>query len=120
MLGTIRDAYQRGYIVELYFVATVDPAINIGRIAERVARGEHHIPDDVVRRRYPRSIEHAAEIAAFAHFVGIIDNSGTEPETCVRLDDGELAVTFVPKWATRIARVLEERVMREREHGRSP
>jgi predicted ABC-type ATPase len=41
-----------GYFVQLYFVSLSNSDLAIERVAYRVKHGGHHIPDDVVRRRY--------------------------------------------------------------------
>ncbi|HVJ17203.1 MAG TPA: zeta toxin family protein [Polyangiaceae bacterium] len=48
----IRDWRSSGYRVALWFLGLATPEMAIGRVAERVRQGGHHIPDDVVRRRF--------------------------------------------------------------------
>ncbi len=52
----MEEAQRRGYRTYLYFVATEDPSINVGRVAERVRQGGHPVAEVVIRRRYERSI----------------------------------------------------------------
>ncbi len=52
----IRDAQAAGYEVHLFFLWLPSPEISMERVAKRVARGGHHIPEDVIRRRYTRGI----------------------------------------------------------------
>lgn len=40
------------YRIDLVFLWLPDPEMAVQRVAERVARGGHHVPTDVVRRRY--------------------------------------------------------------------
>ncbi|MDR3616411.1 MAG: zeta toxin family protein [Candidatus Obscuribacterales bacterium] len=40
------------YQVKLFFLSLSNPEEAIARVAERVAQGGHHVPDDVVRRRF--------------------------------------------------------------------
>lgn len=51
----LRDLKASGYRVEIYYfwLETVEFAIR--RVAERVQRGGHHIPEETIRQRYPRS-----------------------------------------------------------------
>ncbi|HUG91571.1 MAG TPA: zeta toxin family protein [Planctomycetaceae bacterium] len=46
---------ERGYRIFLYYVwlRSADEAVQ--RVASRVSRGGHHVPEDIVRRRYQRS-----------------------------------------------------------------
>lgn len=48
----IKEWRQIGYFVRLVFLRLDKPETSIQRVATRVASGGHHVPDDVVRRRY--------------------------------------------------------------------
>jgi predicted ABC-type ATPase len=61
IIALMRAARERGYEVNLAFVALEAPERCINRIRERVARGGHFIPDLDVRRRYARSFENLPE-----------------------------------------------------------
>ena len=41
-----------GYQVQLIYLWLTSPEVAISRVADRVRAGGHHVPDDVVRRRY--------------------------------------------------------------------
>lgn len=43
---------ESGYAVKLFFLRLPSPEIAIERVKNRVALGGHHIPDDVIRRRF--------------------------------------------------------------------
>jgi predicted ABC-type ATPase len=43
---------EAGYSVTLLYLSLPTPEIAISRVAERVRQGGHHVPDDVVRRRF--------------------------------------------------------------------
>lgn len=43
---------EAGYSVTLFYLSLPTPEIAISRVAERVRQGGHHVPDDVVRRRF--------------------------------------------------------------------
>jgi predicted ABC-type ATPase len=45
-----------GYFVHLLFVWLRAPELAVERVADRVSRGGHHIPTDVIHRRYERGI----------------------------------------------------------------
>lgn len=52
----IKKAKQKGYIVTLLYIWLSSPEFAIDRVAKRVSEGGHHIPDDIVIRRYYRGI----------------------------------------------------------------
>ncbi len=45
-----------GYVVHLIFLWLVNANLAVKRVAERVKTGGHDIPEEIVRRRYTRSI----------------------------------------------------------------
>lgn len=53
----IRRAQQIGYVVSLYYFWLPSAVVSKERVAQRVARGGHNIPPDVIERRYGRSVE---------------------------------------------------------------
>jgi predicted ABC-type ATPase len=75
--GLVKD----GYEFRLFYIWLPSPDVAISRVAERVKAGGHHVPDDVIRRRYGGGIrnffglyrEHALEWR-------VMVNSGTGPE----------------------------------------
>lgn len=76
----IRQWQALGYHVSLFFLTLPSAEMAIARVAERVKQGGHHIPDDVVRRRFTAGrnnfdAHYRAAVDAWAYF----DNSGDEP-----------------------------------------
>ena len=84
---SIREWQAAGYHVALWFLALPSAEAALARVAQRVLQGGHHIPDEVVRRRF---------VAGKANLEGLYkglvdawvlyDNSETVP---VLLDWGE-------------------------------
>lgn len=79
-VGRIAQWRTLGYHVSLFFLRLPDADTAIARVAERVKQGGHHIPEDVIRRRFGaglRNFESAYKSAvdAWAEF----DNVGEEP-----------------------------------------
>lgn len=97
-IAFMRAARAAGYLVILYFVATADPLVNIARVADRVAKGGHDVPEDRVRARYERSLGLLATAAREADRVYVFDNSGCgdERRLCAAIEDGTLRVLARP------------------------
>jgi predicted ABC-type ATPase len=79
----VRRAQCQGYFVHLIFFWLESPELAINRVAERVSKGGHNIPVDVIRRRYVAGLKNLFE--RFANEVDlwmIYDNSST-PRTFV-------------------------------------
>lgn len=51
-LAHIKQWRAQGYHVSLFFLSLPDAEVAIARVAERVRQGGHHIPEDVIRRRF--------------------------------------------------------------------
>ncbi len=69
------EAKSLGYEVVLYFVAVDDPSINVKRVAQRVARGGHDVPEDKIIARYQRTLELLPMAMQVANRSVIFDNS---------------------------------------------
>jgi predicted ABC-type ATPase len=58
----LRELRQSGYAVHLFYYWLRSPDLAIRRVADRVRAGGHHIPDETIRRRYPRSVRNFLEL----------------------------------------------------------
>jgi predicted ABC-type ATPase len=74
-----RRAGATGYRTYLYFVATDSPSLNVLRIQNRVAQGEHDVPKEKIIDRYDRSLTLLSPAISQAHRAYVFDNSGDEP-----------------------------------------
>jgi predicted ABC-type ATPase/GNAT superfamily N-acetyltransferase len=48
---------ETGYTVHLVYFWLVSPELAVARVAERVSKGGHNVPEETIRRRYHRSIQ---------------------------------------------------------------
>jgi predicted ABC-type ATPase len=55
-INLVRRAQVKGYTVRLLFFWLNSPELALQRIAERVAKGGHNVPEPIVRRRYVAGI----------------------------------------------------------------
>ncbi len=53
----IRQWRSEGYLVVLFFLCLASPEEAIARVAERVAQGGHHVPEEVIRRRFAAGLQ---------------------------------------------------------------
>jgi len=65
----IRSARNTGYKIKLVYFWLRSPQEAIVRVATRVSKGGHHIPDDVIQRRYYRGIYNL-----FKLYIKVCDN----------------------------------------------
>jgi predicted ABC-type ATPase len=57
-----KKAQALGYEVILLYFWLESPELAIERVARRVAQGGHHIPEDVIRRRYENGIKNLIDL----------------------------------------------------------
>ncbi|KYC42305.1 hypothetical protein WA1_20235 [Scytonema hofmannii PCC 7110] len=109
-LKLMKQALMSGYQVELVFVATSNPEININRVRQRVAEGGHDVPADKIRERYNRTIELLPAAVEIANRVRIYDNS-TIPQQAVVIENGQITYQSeeIPNWVQTTLTKLEER-----------
>jgi len=71
-----------GYRVGLFFVFLSSPELSIERVRLRVDRGGHHVPDDVIRRRYQEGLRNF--FSKYRHLVDewqLLDNTGSQTQS---------------------------------------
>ncbi len=113
----VLQAQARGYQVELVFFYLPSPQTAIRRIAHRVKNGGHHVPDDVVIRRYYRGLRNLREI-----FMPIVDHwdiyryegnayvlmaTGNKGDTCDLFDNSIIMDNTLPYLSERNKRFIE-------------
>ncbi len=100
LVQTVRSWQAAGYVVWLNFVALRSPELAVARVAERVAGGGHHVPDDVVRRRWKTGLR-----ALFDVYVDVVDewslvdNSENFAVPVARGGGGALEIADAARWA---------------------
>ena len=72
----VRKLQEIGYGFQLLFFWLDSPELNIQRVAERVRSGGHHIPEEVIRRRYVAGLKNFFSLyMPLANTWGAYDNS---------------------------------------------
>lgn len=104
-VALLARAQQAGYRTYLYYVATDDPAINVSRVANRVALGGHAVPEEKIVERYHKSLGLLREAIRYSHRAYIFDNStdsaDQEHTWLAEITDGtklELKADRMPAW----------------------
>jgi len=86
---------EQRYRVMLNFLWVPDPALSISRIEGRVRQGGHFVPDDIVRRRYGRSLRNLFELyQPVADRWVLYDNSLGERRRIARGSLGSLGIVY--------------------------
>lgn len=111
----VAEARRYGFSVRVIFVFLDDADLNVERVAIRVEKGGHSVPEDKIRDRRRRSFEQFAWFLREADRADAYDNSGADPRLVLSkqgddlwIEDDlipELAVavrTAYPEWAALI------------------
>jgi predicted ABC-type ATPase len=76
----LRDLMANGYVSHLVYVWLRDAETAIDRVANRVRLGGHHVPSDVIRRRYQRGLRNFFTLyRPLVDSWRVYDNSGDVP-----------------------------------------
>ena len=89
----LKDLKSRGYRIYLYFLWVDNVDIALGRVADRVQRGGHNVPEEIVRRRFNRGLPNLFNLyRPILDFWAIFDNSTHHPVKVACEEDGDLEV----------------------------
>jgi predicted ABC-type ATPase len=89
-LSFIRSCKAQGYEIHLFFLSLSSVDLAVSRIRERVLRGGHDVPEQIVRRRFDRSTRNfLAHYRQLADAWTLFDNSGKSPETIAFAKGGD-------------------------------
>ena len=119
----IREAHESGFDVKVFYVATEDPNLNMGRVLVRVNNGGAfaslaRIPDD-----YAQSMKQLSDVKKVADDLMLFDNTahGRGHRLVAHFQGGELMklARSVPKWAQRVFGKEFEKWLGTQERGRS-
>lgn len=117
-LDTYKKLKDTGYFVNVVFVATNDPMINVLNVAARVKSGGHDVPIDKILSRYDKSIENVKLIAKDVDCLILIDNSvmNQSPMIYSALSKGNICLDNgedKPEWIKGILNDIDEVVADE-------
>jgi predicted ABC-type ATPase len=74
-LEFLKDAERSGYTAVLFFIGIENPEISDERVAMRVLKGGHDVPEDKIMERYPRVMKNLQRALAELSNVRVYDNS---------------------------------------------
>lgn len=92
-VALLRKLKAQGYRIHLFFLWIPTVEMAVARIADRVRRGGHDIPEPVVRRRFYKGVRHLFKLyRPLLDSWTLFDNSGLAPQLIAREAVGELRV----------------------------
>ena len=117
---TLHDAIDRGEEVRIFFVGLASPELHIARVAARVSRGGHPIPEAKIRERWVSAIHNLMGLIPRCAAVNVFDNSvedtgqGPNPVCLFALHGDQFVsppVASMPDWAKPLASVAITRAL---------
>jgi predicted ABC-type ATPase len=92
-LRKLRDA---GYMVDLHYFWLSSADLAVSRVAHRVTRGGHNVPEATIRRRYEQSIQNFFQLyRPTASTWHVYDNSEIDKPTEIAFGDGTVNETIL-------------------------
>lgn len=94
------EAHRKGFAVYLYFITTQDVQINIERVKDRVQAGGHNVPEELIVKRYDRSLNLLFDALKNSKKAYIIDTTEKHRRVIAELIQGEIKIIHptVPEW----------------------
>lgn len=97
IISHIKKAKELGYIITLYYVGVSSTDIAKERVRQRIAKGGHGVTDEVLERRYDKSLENFVEVFRLCDEVFIYDNSTNLKQLC-KYSEGVLFANDNYEW----------------------
>jgi len=101
-LKEIEQAQKAGFQVALYHVGVRSANLNVDRVALRVKKGGHNVPENKIRERRERGEALISEAARISDHAFVYDNSnfGKPPRLGIQFEKGKVIAVGndLPKW----------------------
>lgn len=94
----LKKAKNFGYQVEIVYVLTADPQVNVSRVAQRVKNGGHDVPKDKIISRYYKSLNNISKIIQIADVVWVVDNSTEKAELIIYSKENRISINATSLW----------------------
>ncbi|KRM40607.1 atpase [Lactobacillus hamsteri DSM 5661 = JCM 6256] len=109
-LNILNDAKSKGFSTHLFYVGLKSPELAIERVKNRVEKGGHDIPEEIIIKRYPQSLQNLSKLVNMFDTVDLFDNS--EKYVSV-LSRNNKKITFindeVAEWATEAIKISKQK-----------
>ena len=98
-LNLLRRAKERGFFIKGYYIFTVDPNLNVARVAARVSNGGHDVPTEKIVSRYWRSRALLPQFLEVCDICHIYDNTDERPVRIVRKHKESISIYPNTYWS---------------------
>ena len=109
-IAILHQAKRANYSINLVYVCTSDPRINVSRVAGRVRDGGHDVPTDKIISRYHRSLGLLPSALEISDSAVVYDNS-TNYAKKVKFENGQPSQrdNNLPLWLKQVADDITQR-----------
>ncbi len=97
-LDILRKAKEAGYFIKCVFVLTVNPEINVARVAARVASGGHDVEKSKIMQRYEKSLKNIPVLMDLCDILHVYDNT-IEPVRIIRKHKDDISIFPNALWS---------------------
>jgi predicted ABC-type ATPase len=101
-IDEIEKAKLLGYKTYLYFVCLEDPRLNVSRVSNRIKKGGHAVPEDIIIQRYTRTLDLLLPALRTSTKAYVFDNSSDKMTLIAKVKNGELTTLLpidqLPNW----------------------
>ena len=94
----IQRAHDAGYYIRVMFVLTRDSSINVERVAQRVKKGGHDVPEEKIHSRYEKSLKNLKNLHKLVDDLWVFDNSGETPVLICTVQESRLSYCDNAYW----------------------
>lgn len=110
-VALVKQAKQMDYKISLLYFWLSSPNLTVERVAKRVSNGGHHIPSDVIERRYYRGIYNLYNLyMPVCDEWTIVNNIDLVPEVIAKSDSFGKTIFNRELWNT---------IIRQQNHGKT-
>lgn len=107
ILKAIKEVKEKGYTIHLYYVGVENSGIAKERVKNRVLKGGHDIPADVIEKRYIETLENLKEILPLVDYAKIYDNTEKYKLCYSKFSNSYIKVCDkVPNWLDKILKEI--------------
>lgn len=103
-IDILEKAKSEGYFIKCIFVLTVDPSVNVARVAARVALGGHNVKEALIKSRYEKSLANIKRLMEICDILHVYDNT-VEPVRIIRKHKDDISIFPNELWSEQ--RILE-------------
>lgn len=103
IIKAINEAKEKGFTIHLYYVGVNSPEIAKERVKNRVLKGGHNIPDNIIEKRYYETLDNLKLILPKVDYAKIYDNSEKYKLCCSKFHSSyKILYQEIPQWLNNI------------------